>query len=140
MKKSPPLFIAAPRGLRIPLLATATGVCILACWPLEQRKAHLRTHPLPHFTAHSPTDPQQFLSRVEETIRTGIGFDREEYLDGVNAVAAPIYGLGGALVALLWIVGFASRWSEDALQDAAQQLSTEAVAISHALGALPIER
>jgi DNA-binding IclR family transcriptional regulator len=139
-QKPAALHIAAPRGLRIPLLATATGLCVMASWPLEQRKAYLRIHPLPHFTAHSPIDPQQFLLRIEETSRTGVAFDREEYLDGVNAVAAPIYGIGGALVALLWIVGFASRWSEDALQDAAQQLSTEALAISRALGALPAER
>lgn len=139
-EKPAALHIAAPRGLRVPLLAVATGACVLASWPLEQRQAFLRTHPLPHFTPHSPTGPQQFLSRVEETLRTGVSFDREEYLDGVNAVAAPIYGLGGTLVALLWIVGFASRWDEDALQYAAQQLSTEAQAISRALGAIPTER
>jgi IclR family KDG regulon transcriptional repressor len=134
-EKPAALHIAAPRGLRIPFLAAATGVCILASWSLEEREAFLHTHPLPRFTERSPTDPQQFLLRVEETSRTGIGFDREEYLDGVNAVAASIYGPGGTLVALLWIVGFTSRWSD--LKQAAQQLSSEAVAVSRALGVIP---
>jgi DNA-binding IclR family transcriptional regulator len=71
---------------------------------------------------------------VEDVVRNGIGFDYEEYLDGVNAVAAPIYDFGGTLVALLWVVGFASRWSGEALEHAAQQLRAEATAISSALG------
>jgi len=37
-----------------------------------------------------------------------LSIDREEYLDGVNAVSAPIYSAGGTLVAFLWIVGFTS--------------------------------
>ena len=129
------LHIAARRGMRIPLLAGATGTCTLATWPAVQRENYLNSHPLPRFTAHSLTDPVQFLARVEEAVHTGISIDREEYLDGVNAVAAPIYGVGNTLVALLWIVGFASRFKDDTLEHAVQQLRTEATAISQALGA-----
>jgi DNA-binding IclR family transcriptional regulator len=126
------LHIAAPRGLRVPLLAAATGACILASWPVEERSSFLHAFPLPHFTARSLTDPQRYLERVEEVSRTGIGFDYEEYLDGVNAVCVPIYGPGRVLVALLWIVGFASRWKDAALQLTVQQMQTEAAAISQA--------
>jgi IclR family transcriptional regulator, KDG regulon repressor len=129
------LHIAARRGMRIPLLAGACGAFALASWPLAQRENYLRSHPLPRFTEHSITDPQQFLARVEEVGLAGISIDREEYLDGVNAVAAPIHGTGGTLVALLWIVGFASRFKDEALDRAAEQLRTEADAISQALGA-----
>jgi DNA-binding IclR family transcriptional regulator len=129
------LHIAARRGMRIPLLAGAFGAFALATWPLAQRENYLRTHPLPRFTGHSITDPRQFLARVEEVVITGISIDREEYLDGVNAVATPIYGAGGALVALLWIVGFASRFKDEALNRAAEQLRAEAETVSQALGA-----
>ena len=128
------LHISARRGMRIPLLAAATASCLFASWPVEKREAFLHSHPLPRFTEHSLTDPEHFLARVEETARSGVGFDREEYLNGVNAVAAPIYGFDGTLVALLWVVGFASRWSGEALEDAAHHLHTEAIAISSALG------
>src|SRR5438876_1682495 len=114
------LHIAARRGMRIPLLAGAFGAFALATWPLAQRENYLRTHPLPRFTGNSITDPRQLLARVEEVVLTGISIDREEYLDGVNAVAAPIYGAGGTLVALLWIVGFASRFKDEALNRAAE--------------------
>src|SRR5947209_473173 len=128
------LHIAARRGMRIPLLAGAFGAFALATWPLAQRENYLRAHPLPRFTGNSITDPRQFLARVEEVVLTGISIDREEYLDGVNAVAAPIYGAGGTLVALLWIVGFASRFKDEALNRAAEQLRTEAETVSQALG------
>ena len=133
-EKQAALHISARRGMRVPLFAAANASCLFASWSVEKREAFLRSHPLPRFTEHSITEPEQFLARVEETARTGIGFDHEEYLDGVNAVAAPIYGFGGTLVALLWVVGFASRWSGEALEQAAQHLHTEATAISSALG------
>jgi DNA-binding IclR family transcriptional regulator len=129
------LHISAARGQRVPLLAAATGRVVLANWPASQREGYVRSHPLPQFTAHSITDPQLFLMRVEETAREGVGFDHEEYLVGVNAVAAPIYGSGDALVGLLWIVGFASRFNGEILARAARQLREEAGEVSRALGA-----
>lgn len=129
------LHIAVKRGMRIPLLAGAFGAFALSTWPLAQRENYLRTHPLTRFTEHSITDPQQFLARVEEVVHTGVSIDHEEYLDGVNAVSAPIYGAGGTLVAFLWIVGFTSRFKDEVLDRAAEQLRAEAEAVSWALGA-----
>lgn len=129
------LHIAARRGMRIPLLAGATGACVLASWPREQQEEYLHAHPLPRFTAHTITDASLFLAHVEEVSNTGLAIDREEYLDGVNAVAAPVHGIGDELVALLWIVGFASRLQGEALEHAARQLRAESEMISQALGA-----
>ncbi len=129
------LHIAASRGQRVPLLAAATGSVVLASWPVARREAYLREHSPPRFTERTLTDAQQLLKRAEEVAQTGIGYDNEEYLAGVNAVAAPIYGSGETLVGLLWIVGFASRFHDESLQRAAQQLRVEAQAVSRALGA-----
>ncbi len=127
------LHISAPRGTRVHLLAGATGRVILSSWSLAQQKTFLHVHPLPRFTERSITDPEKFLLAVEETSRTGIGVDYEEYLTGVNAVAAPIYGSAGTLLALLWIVGFASRFKDDQLTRAIEHLRAEAQAISQLL-------
>ncbi len=129
------LHISARRGQLVPLLVVSVGSCVLASWPLAQRETFLRAHPLPRFTARSITDPQQFLARVDDAVRTGIGVDYEEYLDGVNAIAAPIYAAGRTLVGLLWIFGFASRLRDETLEHATQQLRIEAQTISRALGA-----
>lgn len=127
------LQIAARRGMRIPLLAGAFGPIVLSTWPVAQREQYVRAHLLPRFTEHSMTDPQQLLARVEEVMRTGVSIDYEEYLDGVNAVSAPVCSAGGALIALLWVVGFTSRLTDEVLERAAGQVREEARAISQAL-------
>ena len=131
----PSLRISARRGGRIPLLAGATARVVLASWPQAKREAFLRAQPLPAFTGRSITDVDQFLAVVEETARTGIGEDHEEYLLGVNAIAVPIYGPESMLVALLWIAGFAADFGGAEMQRARQPLRAEAEAISRSLGA-----
>lgn len=128
------LHISAPRGTRVHLLAGATGRLVLASWPREQRETFLRSRPLPCFTEHSITEPEQFLAAVEEAAQTGIGTDHEEYLVGVHAVAAPITGPNGILIALLWTIGFAARFDDEAMSSAGQLLYAEAQSISQSLG------
>jgi IclR family KDG regulon transcriptional repressor len=131
----PSLRISAQRGTRVHLLAGATGRVVLASWPEAQREGYLRARPLPSFTERSITDPARFAAAVAEAAEAGVGEDHEEYLRGVNAVAAPIYGPGRELVALLWTAGFSVHLHERALTLAGQQLRAEALAISRALGA-----
>lgn len=128
------LGITARRGSRIPLLAGATARVVLAHRPLAERVAFLHQHPLPQFTERSITDPGLMLQAIAETEVSGLGIERGEYLEGINAVAAPIYGPTRGLLALLWIVGFASRLNEPALERAAVLLRLEADAISQAFG------
>jgi DNA-binding IclR family transcriptional regulator len=129
------LRVSARRGALVPLLAGAIGRVSLASWPPARREEYLRAHTLPAFTAHAITDPAAYLAAVEQTARTGIGLDREEYLAGVNAVAAAIYGLDHQLVALVWIVGFSAFFNDEAITRAAEALRTETAEVSRALGA-----
>src|SRR5258708_26872649 len=129
------LRVAARRGTRIHLLAGATGRVVLASWPPARREEYLRAHALPRFTEHSITTPEAYLAVVEETLRTGIGEEREEDLMGVNAVAAGIPGLSGEVSALLWISGFSNRFTAAVLKHSGEALRDEARGISRALGA-----
>jgi len=128
------LHISARPGTIVHFLAGATGRVVLASWSPERRESFLRSQPLPTFTRRSISDPERWLREVAETERTGVGIDYEEYLTGVNAVAAPITGPGRNLVALLWIVGFASRFDRVRVIEASRLLSAEVQAISRALG------
>ena len=128
------LRISAQRGTRVHLLAGATGRVVLADWSVAEREAFLLAHPLPRFTERSLTEPAALLEAIAQTENSGIGIDRGEYLEGVNAVAAPIYGPGRNLLALLWIVGFASRLNDQALARSADLLRAETNAISRSLG------
>lgn len=127
--------VSVPRGTRVPLLAGACGHLVLASWSFERRQAWLRKHPLPRFTEHSLTDPEQLLAAVERTESNGFAIDHEAYLTGVNAIAVPIHGREQALVALLCVLGFASHFDDKALQQAGALLKMEAETISRSLGA-----
>lgn len=129
------LRVSARRGALVPLLAGAIGRVALASWPPARREEYLRGRPLPAFTAHAITDPAAFLAAVEQTARTGVGIDREEYLTGVNAVAAAIYGMDQQLIALVWIVGFSAFFNDEAVSRAADALRAETADVSRALGA-----
>ncbi|MGH2515332.1 MAG: IclR family transcriptional regulator domain-containing protein, partial [Ktedonobacterales bacterium] len=85
--------------------------------------------------AHSLADPAAYLAAVTETERTDVGIDREQYLIGVNAVAAPIRGAGSTLIAVLWAVGFSARFGGSVLERAGEEVCGEASAISRSLGA-----
>jgi DNA-binding IclR family transcriptional regulator len=127
------LRIAAPAGLRIHLLAGATGRLIVSAWPAPRRAAFAHDGPLPRFTSHSIVESEAFLFAAEEAARAGYGVDREEYLDGVNAVAAPIYAPGRELVALLWAVGHSARFNGSALDQAGKRLRSEADVLSRTI-------
>ncbi len=129
------LRVSARRGDRVHLLAGAIGRVVLASWPPARREEYLRTRTLRHFTDRSITDRDAYLAAVEETARTGVGVDHEEYLTGVNAVAAAIHGLDGQPVALVWIVGFSAYFTDEAMARAGEALRTETREISRALGA-----
>lgn len=129
------LRVTARRGTRLHLLAGATGRVALASWPVERREDYLSAQTLPRFTERSITERDVYLAAIEDTARRGIGEDHEEYLAGVNAVAAGIVGLGGELLALVWIVGFSSRFTGDVFRQAGDALRDETRNISRALGA-----
>ncbi|HEY1389891.1 MAG TPA: IclR family transcriptional regulator [Ktedonobacterales bacterium] len=129
------LHISADPGAHVPLLAAAVGRVVLASWSSARREEYLRAHPLPRFTEHTISDPEQFLAAVAATAQTGVGMDHEEYLAGVNAVAVPIRGLGGSLAGLLWVVGFATRLDGEAMIRAGELLRDEAEDIAQAMDA-----
>ncbi len=129
------LRVSARRGDRVHLLAGAIGRVVLASWPPARRAEYLRNRILPSFTARSITEPEAFLAAVEETANSGIGVDHEEFLTGVNAVAAAIHGLDGQVIALVWIVGFSAYFTDEAMARAGETLRAETREISRALGA-----
>ncbi len=50
------------------------------------------------FTAHTLIDPDALRSEFAEIRRTGIAFDREECMDGLRCIGAPVFGADGACI------------------------------------------
>jgi len=81
------------------LHSTASGKTLLANEPAERRDGALASLPLARFTSHTITERQGLLAELATIRRQGYGLDREENIEGIMCVAAPIFDRHGDCVA-----------------------------------------
>jgi DNA-binding IclR family transcriptional regulator len=119
--------VGAAPGMRVPLLAGATGKVYLA-WSGVRVPDEL-----PAFTALSITDPRVMAREVEQVRGAGVALDRGEYLQGVASAAAPVFGSDQQLVAILYAVGFTDQASGGKLERIGFKVRQAALRISREL-------
>jgi IclR family KDG regulon transcriptional repressor len=126
------LKITSPSGTKIPLTAGATGKVFLAYMEEKSALRYLTANGLVEYTESTITDLDRYLQEIEEVRKRGFATDREEYLQGVKAVAALIRTQGPVLAAV-WVVGFSSSITEDKMGYIAEMTCKAADAISQDL-------
>jgi DNA-binding IclR family transcriptional regulator len=109
--------------------ATAAGKVVLAWGGVSLPPAPLRP-----FTERTITDPGALAREVARVRGRGWARAVREREEDLSALAAPVFGVSGELVAVLGVQGPASRFDRDAMQAALRQLLDHAEALSHALG------
>ena len=123
------LKITSPSGTKIPLTAGATGKVFLAYMEEKSALRYLAANGLVKYTENSITDLDRYLQEIKEVREKGFATDREEYLQGVKAVAALIRTEGPVLAAV-WVVGFSSSITEDKMGYIVERTRKAADAIS----------
>ena len=126
----PTMSISAPVGSSIPLLAGAVGKAIVASWDPARREAFLGTRSLPAFTAKSIVDAAAYRRALDDTLARGAAIDVDEYVDGMRAAAAPVFGAQGRLGAVVWVAGFSRHIDRQRLLAMATEVAREAAQIS----------
>ncbi len=86
-----PFRIQLPIGSRLPLHCSASGKLFLAYMKPAQRKKLLYSAPLKPHTRRSITDPELLQQELIRIRKDGIGIDNEELLDGMVAIAVPVF-------------------------------------------------
>ncbi|KAJ1683794.1 hypothetical protein LUZ63_020939 [Rhynchospora breviuscula] len=121
-------------GTVLPFHAAA-GPVLMAAYD-DALRARLLAGPADPFTASTLTDPAALAARLDAVRADGVSTSRGDYLDGVAAVAAPILGRSGELVATLSLggpeadfTGDGAHGRLDAVREAAARL-TEATALT----------
>lgn len=76
----------------------AYGKAVLAFMDEEEVKQLLPTR-LPGLTAKTIVMRSEFLAQLEETRRTGLAYDDEEYTSGIFCIGAPVFNGEGRAVA-----------------------------------------
>jgi DNA-binding IclR family transcriptional regulator len=110
--------------------ATAAGKTALAF-----RRGDLPPGRLKRYTARTIIDRPKLAAELERIRERGFATALGEREDDLNAIAAPIFGGHGELLAVVGLQGPASRFTETAMEAAVESLLAHASAISRALGA-----
>jgi IclR family acetate operon transcriptional repressor len=109
--------------------ATATGKVMLAYAPGSAAAA-----PLESFTSRTVTDARELKREIDDVRSNGWAQAVKERESDLNAIAAPVFGADGALVAILGVQGPAERFGRKKREAALAHLRENARALSVALG------
>lgn len=116
-------------GRAVEYHCTANGKVFLAFG-----RATLPEPPLPRLTPKTITDPAQLESELETVRRQGFATTVDELETGLAAVAAPVRGAGGDVVAALSISGPTLRMTPRRIRELEPVLIEEAHALERRLG------
>ena len=120
-------------GRRYPVHCTASGKAILAFGPAAVRE-RLLSRPLEQVTPRSITDRAGLEAQLEGVRQSGVARTHEELEMGLDAVAAPVFGPDGEVVAALDVSGPSHRLRAGNRPDV-DRLTVEAAAdLSRRLG------
>jgi DNA-binding IclR family transcriptional regulator len=121
-------------GQRTPLHATSSGKVLLAWASNEELEVALDT--LERYTPHTITSRSKLLGELKQIRQRGWGGTREELEVGLNAVAAPVRGQDGGVVAAVSVSAPAYRMDPDSFPRVAEVLLGGAEEISSRIGYL----
>jgi DNA-binding IclR family transcriptional regulator len=123
-------------GQLTPPHATSSGKVLLATMTDEEVFA-LLPDPLERFTDQTITSHARLGDALRQVRAQGYGVTQSELEIGLNAVAAPVRGPGGDVIAALSVSGPTYRMSTDQLPELAQHAIAAAAEISRRLGYRP---
>ncbi|MEU4667033.1 IclR family transcriptional regulator [Amycolatopsis sp. NPDC023774] len=120
-------------GQRTPLHATSSGKVLLAAMTEADRKRVLG-HGLEQYTPRTTVDPEELESEVERVAEDGYAACFEELELGMHAVAVPIHGPGGEVVAAMSASGPSYRLSKQRIKQIVRPMTDAAKELSAQLG------
>ncbi|MEX3099415.1 IclR family transcriptional regulator [Streptomyces sp. V2] len=123
-------------GQLTPLHATSSGKVLLAALPATERAALLAETGLKKLTPRTITAKTKLEKNLAESLERGYAYTLEELEVGLHAMAAPVRGRDGEVIAALSASGPAYRFTEDRLHEFAPVLLKGAEEISRRMGHL----
>ncbi len=110
------MTVAITVGTRFPAHATSMGRVLLAGQDRAGLEHYLDTAVLRALTPHTITDRGLLVAELDRVREQGWAIVDQELEEGLRAVAVPLRGPGGAVVAALNVSGQAQRWSPERIR------------------------
>ena len=120
-------------GQLTPLHATSSGKVLLAHLD-HARQAELVGRELERFTPNTHTDPEALEKELQSVLERGHAVTYGELELGLNAVAVPVRGEDGRVIAALSASGPAYRLSPERITEVLDQLAGTAANLSRLMG------
>lgn len=120
-------------GQHTALHATSSGKVLMAHLPADDRRDLLDAR-LERFTAQTIADPEDLAEELERIRACGWAYAVEEFEDGLNAVAAPVYDHHGVVVAGISVAGPAYRLPTARLPEVLKPVIRAAATLSRRMG------
>ena len=117
------------KGMLLEGLAAANTKALVAFFPEETWDA-LLARPIKPRTSKTVTDPEQIREQWREIRKAGIAYDWGEWNTEAPAVAAPVLGPGGQVLASVSVVVPIERATEEAMQRVGDAVKRTAADIS----------
>ncbi|MEO0637704.1 MAG: IclR family transcriptional regulator [Pseudomonadota bacterium] len=134
--------IQLPVGTHVPFHCTASGKTFLASLPTRRRRRLIAALALEPYTEKTITSAERLTAELEEVSKRGYAVDDCEFMDGMVAVAVPLYDLDGRYHASVAVHGPEQRFDVkaasqrvDILKQAADRLKTIIFDEKHAIAA-----
>jgi IclR family pca regulon transcriptional regulator len=110
------MTVAISVGTRFPAYATSMGRVLLAGMEPEELDRYLAEAVMEPFTNRTVIEPQRLREIVSEVARQGYAIVDQELEEGLRAIAAPIRGQAGSVIAAINVSAHASRVSMAAMR------------------------
>ena len=108
--------ISSDIGMQMPVLAGAGIKAMLSLLSPRQVDALLSRAELKPYTPNSIIDKKTYKAEIDKVRKEGIAFDRQEYIEGMVALAIPVKTINRQVQAALWVVGLAQQLAPEATQ------------------------
>jgi IclR family KDG regulon transcriptional repressor len=118
--------ISSEIGMRLPLLAGAGGKAILCQMSDDEIDRILSKNVLRQFTRYSSIDKTKYKNMLKKARREGIAFDKEEYIEGIRALAVPLKIDNGNPQFAIWAVGLKGQIKNEVIGTYAELLKKSA--------------
>ena len=125
-----PLRIQLPIGTTVPFHCTASGKMYLASLAPHLLAKYLSAAKLEKHTEKSLTNSRELQVEIEEIRSQGYSTDKEEFMEGMVAIAVPIHDDHGRLMSTLSVHAPIQRVTLDALVDYLDRLRAAAKDLS----------
>lgn len=121
--------LAAAAGQRLPAFCTASGKAILAFLP-EDKARQILNHTIKQYTSLTITSMEKIFNNFKHVQDHGYATSIQEFEDGINAVAAPIFDPNHVPIASISVAGPAYRLTENKMKEISSSVIKTANEIS----------